>query len=106
MLLCYARQEVERETPGDHAVMLVFTNRGLAADRIKITLEGHTVTILSEPEIQSANGLRALQYDYHRECHGQQQIFVVWFQARSGFEDTHRYRTRHGVRELERVDPP
>lgn len=106
MLLCYARQEVERDTPGNHAVMLVFENRGLAADKIKVTLEGHPVTILSEPDIRSANGLVALQYDYHRECHGQEQTFIVWFQARNGFEDTHRYRTRHGIRELERVDPP
>lgn len=106
-LLCFTRSEVDRVgmKPGSD-VLFVIQNKGEDADRIKVSLDGKRIRLRQEPDLDSARGLDFISYEYIPELHGREQVIEVWFQARSGFEDTHKYRTRHGMRILERTDPP
>ena len=104
-LLCFARQEVARTLPADSGIAFIFQNRGESADKIRLTMDGEQLELIKEPEIDDAHGLVAFGYKYRPALHGKEQFIAVWFQSRGGFEDTHRYRTVHGFRVLDRVDP-
>ena len=105
-MLCYCRNEVDQVGAIGKPVIFVISNRGDAADKLRISLVGKPLEIVHEPAIDAAHGLVAFAYDYDPAMHGRDMVLEVWFQSRSGFEDTHRYRTRHGFRVLERIDPP
>lgn len=104
-LLCFLRDEVMRDVPEGHPIVLVIENRGDEAPEVAMSLDGDPVLIQKEPELADALGLQFILYPYRPERHGQPQTLEVRFLARDGVRDVHRYNTEHGRRILRRIDP-
>ncbi len=104
-LLCFNREEVEKDLPAGALVYFLIENRGQEAPCVAVKLDGHPIWIQAEPDMDDRHGFQFLTYPYDPARHGQAQTLEVWFQTRSGFQDTHRYRLVHGQRRLVRVDP-
>jgi|GEM_PF-2053497 hypothetical protein len=104
-LLCFTREEVERDIPAGHPIILVIDNRGEDCPEATITLDGDPVRVQKEPELADARGLQFILYPYRPDKHGQPQTLEVRFLARDGVRDVHRYYTEHGRRILRRIDP-
>jgi len=105
-LLCFERNEVDKNLAPDNLVLFVIENSGQAARRVAATLDGVPVELNREPDIHDAKGLQFLEYPYQPAKHGQKQRLVIEFESSSGVQDRHTYEIVHGVRSLKRTDPP
>jgi len=104
-LLCFYREEVERDLAANDAIIFVVENRGQYAPLVEVKLDGQPIEIRNEADLNSAKGLQFLVYPYDPGAHGKPQTIEMRFQAESGRWDTHLYRTVHGRRVLVRIDP-
>lgn len=104
-VLCWLREEVVGVKANEPVFFLV-KNVGKAAPQVSLRLDGESIRLLKEPEIDSAHGYHFLKYPYNPEMHGQIQRLMMRFVSETGFEDTHTYELIHGHRTLRRVDPP
>jgi hypothetical protein len=104
-LLCFTREEVERDIPAGHPIIFVIENRGEDIPEVTMNLAGDPVQFHREPELADARGLQFILYPYRPDKHGQPQTLEVRFLARDGVRDVHRYYIEHGRRILRRIDP-
>ena len=103
-LMCYYRDEVDREHPAGKAVFMVVENAGPQALDVHMKVEGEEIQVI-EPENSDASGLILLCYPYRPELHGIKQTLEMEFDRPDGVRDRHRYEIKHGVRYLRRLDP-
>jgi hypothetical protein len=103
-LLCFNREQVERNLAPGEWVVLVLENQGAEADQMSMTLDGENV-LMRRNEREGAEWLILFAYPYFPEMHGKEQTVQLRFLARDARIETHRYITIHGCRSLRRVDP-
>ncbi|HEY5346337.1 MAG TPA: hypothetical protein VIK62_08345 [Verrucomicrobiae bacterium] len=104
-LLCWMRDEVDRKTGEGETVILVVENLGKAARRVSIKLDGKTISLDKEMEMEGANDLPFFRYAYSPVLHGKEQKLTIEFETSAGIQDKHIYLTKHGCRILKRIDP-
>lgn len=105
-MLCFLKDEISKALPTGTPVLLVIENAGKGARKISVTLDGTPIALKQEADFQGAHGLSYFEYLYEPEKHGREQHIVLKFEAESGHQDQHTYKTRHGMRTLQRIDPP
>lgn len=102
-VLCEDRLEIKpSEVPDGSEVFLLVENIGRAGVEVRTIMEGVPVRRACFDKVP---GLFAFRYPYLHALHGKEQVIELSFLAMNGVRDTHRYRTKHGVRLLERIDP-
>jgi hypothetical protein len=104
-MLSFMHTEVDRTIPDGEQILLLIEERGSPAEEIKILLDGNPASLVYGLFDRRQSQLPAIQYAYRPQCHGKEQTFEISFLASNGVRDTHRYATRHGFRELRRIDP-
>lgn len=98
------RDEVDKQNvKTGMKVYLIVSNRGSNAEEVRFTLDGQPCRM--DAVDARAFQLNGLIYIYDAALHGKEQVIEMNFLAPNGVRDTHRYRTRHGVRILKRIDP-
>lgn len=104
-VLCAHRQHVADNVPDDKPVILVLENHGASARRITLTTSLKDCVLRQEPNISSARARIFLKYQFEKALRGTPCEVKIGFESLDGFHNTHTYRTVHGERVFERVDP-
>ena len=104
-LLCFMRDEVQRDVTAGESIYLLVDNHGRDAYEIAIDLDGEPVGLV-KAETEGGDGILAIRYPYRPEFHGRAQTIQIGFLSAGGHPDAHRYAMRHGFRTLQRIDPP
>jgi hypothetical protein len=102
-LLCFTREEVERNVEAGKPVFLLVENFG--AETFEITIKKNHETLVIQELQDEADGLLAVCYPYMPDKHGAVEMLEVGFLRADGSRDVHHYETRHGVRRIRRLDP-
>jgi hypothetical protein len=105
-LLCANRREIPKDCPVGTDLFMMIQNTGNQARFTSVEIDGTPAILSKEPDLESARGLEFLSYRYDPAKHGQAQTLRLTFEAASGVQDTHLYKTIHGCYALERIDPP
>ena len=103
-LLCDYKTEVSLND--GEMVLLPVENTGRAARGVTVKLDGVSIVLEREIDIEGAHGLTCLMYPYEKAKHGMEQRITLSFESESGEHDTHTYLTKHGCRQLNRINPP
>lgn len=104
-LLCFAREEVERDLPEGTLVYLVLSNAGRTAKTIRMDIDGERIAYGFEPNINDAEGKEFIAYSYKPSIHGKFQVLTARFEMPSGRQPCHKYGMWHGTAKLVRIDP-
>jgi hypothetical protein len=105
-LLCQLRNEVDLKPEDEQIVLFVVDNIGESARSVTLKLDNETISMQREADMQNAHGFYFLVYPYKKAKHGAEQRLALSFESATGVQDTHIYKTRHGIRLLQRTDPP
>lgn len=103
-VLCALRAEVGEDVSEGDDVALVLENRGEPCARLAVELDGVEAVFAGEPDLDGSHGLWLLRYPFDPIKRGQAMQARVAFECR-GWQDTHLYTTRHGLRVFDRTDP-
>ncbi|MDF3128706.1 hypothetical protein P0Y35_05815 [Kiritimatiellaeota bacterium B1221] len=103
-VLCAGCREVGEDVKKGDPVVFVVDNSGKACHRVSVELDGEKIAICQEPEFDDAQGIQFIKYPFDPALRGKGQTLKLRFEC-EGVQDTHLYRTVHGKRVLERIDP-
>jgi hypothetical protein len=105
-ILYNQRQEVSKNLTAGNMVILVVSNSGKNARKIRLSGDITGIVIKQEPEMSGARHRVFFKYPFSPVDRGKTQKIIISFETDDGYDLTHSYETRHGFFELRRIDPP
>ena len=96
--------EVDRRLPAGTDVILCVENHGRSVEAVSVELDGQPAHWEHESDRKGPDRREWIRYAYRPDRHGERIVLIVRYCSADGTPVMDRYSTRHGFRDLERME--